>query len=92
MKKKLNDEQEKVVSDIVEGIEDDKSKELIDLMRNCNISNGVIMLTLFGIGTHTEYYRVLYNLINNNLDKVNDDWIKNEVKKIFHELDKLEDE
>lgn len=92
MKRKLNEEQENVVSDIVERIEDDNSKDLIDLMRKCNISNGVIMLTYFGIGTHTEYYRMLYNSINNNLDKVNDNWIKKEVKKIFRELDKLEDE
>lgn len=31
------------------------------------------MLTMLEIGTHTEYYKVLYNRIINNKDKMNDD-------------------
>ena len=61
-------------------------------MKECNISDGVIMLTMLGIVTHTEYYKVLYNRINNNKDKMNDDLLKKEVVDILHEIDRNEDE
>lgn len=60
-------------------------------MRECGVSDGIIMLSLFGIGSHTEYYNVLINRINNNKDKVNDEWIKKEVLKLIHEIGINED-
>lgn len=70
----------------------DDSKDLIELMRKCKINDGIIMISLLGIGSHTAYYKVLYNRINNNLDKVNDEWIKKEVVDILKEIDRSEDE
>lgn len=49
------------------------------------------MMAMFGIGTHIEYYNVLYNRINNQKDKMNEELFKKEVLDILHEIDK-EDE
>jgi predicted transcriptional regulator len=92
MKKELTEDQKKITEKVVDGLTNDSSEELINLMRECNISDGVIMLTMLGIGTHTEYYKVLYNRINNNIDKINDDLLKKEVVDILHEIDRKEDE
>lgn len=92
MKKELSEEEKQITKTVVDNLSgDDKTEELTSLMRECGVSDGVIMLSLFGIGTHTEYYNVLINRINNNKDKVNDEWIKKEMLDIFYEIDK-EDE
>ncbi len=92
MKKELSEEEKQITKTVVDNLSgDDKTEELTSLMRECGVSDGVIMLSLFGIGTHTEYYNVLINRINNNKDKVNDEWIKKEMLDTFHEIDK-EDE
>ena len=89
MKKELSEEEKQITKMVVDNLSgDDKTEELTSLMRECGVSDGVIMLSLFGIGTHTEYYNVLINRINNNKDKVNDEWIKKEMLDIFHEIDK----
>ena len=89
MKKELSEEEKQITKTVVYNLSgDDKTEELTSLMRECGVSDGVIMLSLFGIGTHTEYYNVLINRINNNKDKVNDEWIKKEMLDIFHEIDK----
>lgn len=77
---------------VVDKLAYEENEELIKLMRDCKISDSVIMLTLFGIGTHTAYYKVLYNRINNNLDKMNDDYAKALALEIFHEIDKSKDD
>jgi len=93
MKKELTAEEKEITKTVVDKLSgDDKAEQLTSLMRECGVSDGVIMLSLFGIGTHTEYYNVLINRINNNKDKVNDEWIKKEVVDIFHEIDKSEEE
>ena len=92
MKKELSEEEKQITKTVVDNLSgDDKTEELTSLMRECGVSDGVIMLSLFGIGTHTEYYNVLINRINNNKVKVNDEWIKKEMLDIFYEIDK-EDE
>ena len=92
MKKELSEEEKQITKTVVDNLSgDDKTEELTSLMRECGVSDGVIMLSLFGIWTHTEYYNVLINRINNNKDKVNDEWIKKEILDIFYEIDK-EDE
>ena len=92
MKKELSEEEKQITKTVVDNLSgDDKTEELTSLMRKCGVSDGVIMLSLFGIWTHTEYYNVLINRINNNKDKVNDEWIKKEMLDIFYEIDK-EDE
>ena len=89
MKKELSEEEKQITKTVVDNLSgDDKTEELTSLMRECGVSDGVIMLSLFGIGTHTEYYNVLINRINNNNDKVNDEWMKKEMLDIFHEIDK----
>ena len=89
MKKELSEEEKQITKTVVDNLSgDDKTEELTSLMRECGVSDGVIMLSLFGIGTHIEYYNVLINRINNNKDKVNDEWIKKEMLDIFHEIDK----
>ena len=89
MKKELSEEEKQITKMVVDNLSgDDKTEELTSLMRECGVSDGVIMLSLFGIGTHTEYYNVLINRINNNKDKANDEWIKKEMLDIFHEIDK----
>ena len=91
-KKELTKDEEQIVDTVVDKMKNDDSQELIKLMQECNISNAIIMLTMFGIGTHTEYYKVLYNRINNNRDKVNDDWLKKQAVEIFEEIDRNEEE
>lgn len=92
MKKELNEEEKQITKTVVDRLSgDDNAERLTSLMRECVASDGIIMLSLFGIGTHTEYYNVLINRINNNKEKVNDNWIKKEVSEIFHEIDKNED-
>lgn len=77
---------------IVDKLINVENEDLIELLRKCNIDDGIIMLTMLGIGTHTEYYKVLYNRINNNKDKMNDEFVKKEVVDILHEIDRNEDE
>ena len=64
-----------IAETVVNKFKNDNSEELINLMREKKVSDGVIMLTLLGIGTHTEYYRVLYNHINNYEGEINDNVI-----------------
>lgn len=84
--------EENIESNVVNSFINDKSEDLINLMRECNISDGIIMLTLFGIGTHTEYYAVLYNRLIKQKDILNDEIVKKEASDIFHEIDRNEDE
>ena len=93
MKKELTAEEKEITKTVVDKLSgDDRIEELTSLMRERGVSDGIIMLSLFGIGSHTEYYNVLINRINNNKDKVNDEWIKKEMVDIFHEIDKSEEE
>ena len=92
MKKKLKEKEKQIKKKVVDGLTNDSSEELINLMKECNISDGIIMLTMLGIGTHTEYYKVLYNRINNNIENMNDELVKKEVVGILHEIDRKEDE
>lgn len=82
--------EEDITKTVVDNMINEETEKIINLMRECNISDGVIMLTIFGIGTHTEYYKVLYNRINNQRDNINDDIVKKEVSHIFHEIDRNE--
>ena len=72
---------------IVNKLKNNESENLINLMREKKVSDGVIMLTLFGIGSHTEYYKVLYDRIKNYEGEINDNTIKEIVTEIFHEID-----
>ena len=81
-----------IENNVVDALKNNKSEDLINLMRECNISDGIIMLTLFGIGTHTEYYAVLYNRLVKQKDNLNDELVKKEASDIFHEIDRNEDE
>lgn len=92
MKKELIEEEKQITKKVVDGLTNDSSEELINLMKECDISDGVIMLTMLGIGTHTEYYKALYNRINNNKENMNDELVKKEVVDILHEIDINEDE
>lgn len=83
--------EDKIENKVVDKLKNDSSEELINLMRECNISDGVIMLTLMGIGSHIEYYKVLYNRINKQKDAINDEMVKQEALEIFHEIDRKED-
>ena len=49
---------ENIEEKVVNSLDNDKSKGLINLMKECNISNGIIMMTMIGIGSHTENYNV----------------------------------
>lgn len=81
----------KIENKVVENLKEESSEELIKLMKECNISDGVIMLTLMGLGTHTEYYKVLFNRINKQKENITDEIVKKEVLDIFHEIDRNED-
>lgn len=82
---------ENIEEKVVKSLYNDKSKELINLMKECSISNGIIMMTMLGIGSHTEYYNVLFNRLNNQKSKIDDDLVKKEVLDILHEIDRNED-
>lgn len=83
--------EKKIEERVVDNIENDRSERLIKLLREMGVSDGIIMLTLFGIGSHTEYYNVLYNRINNLKEEITDDVVKREALEIFHEIDRNED-
>ena len=68
--------EDKIENKVVDKLKNDSSEELINLMWECNISDGVIILTLMEIGSHTEYYKVLYNRINKQKDAINDEMVK----------------
>ncbi len=72
---------------VVNKLKNNESENLINLMREKKVSDGVIMLTLFGIGTHIEYYKTLYNRISSYEKEIDDNTIKNIVIEIFHEID-----
>lgn len=48
-KKELTKDEEQLVSTVVDRMVNDDSKDLIELMQECKISNSIIMLTMFGI-------------------------------------------
>ncbi|MBR4693642.1 MAG: hypothetical protein IKP07_02415 [Bacilli bacterium] len=73
---------------VVNQLKNDENEELINLMREKKVSDSVIMLTLFGIGTHTDYYRTLYNIISSYEKEIDDNIIKKIVIEIFHEIDR----
>ncbi len=77
---------------IVNQLKNNENEKLINLMREKMVSDGVIMLTLFEIGSHTEYYKVLYDRINNYEGEINDNTIKEIVTEIFHEIDRNDPE
>ena len=77
---------------VVNKLENDDSYELINLLRECQIKESYIMLAMFAIGTHTEYYRVLYNRVNNNKNNMNDEAFKNIMLDIIKEIDKNDEE
>ena len=76
---------------ILKKLTNDTSEELINLMKEYKISDSTIMLTIMGIGTHTAYYRVLYNRIQNNKDKITEEYIKKLVIELFKEIDRNND-
>ena len=92
MKKELTSEEKEITKTVVDKMENEDSERLINLLRECNISDGQIMMAMFGIGTHIEYYSVLYNRINNQKDKMTEELFKKEVLDILHEIDRNEDE
>lgn len=77
---------------VVDKMINEDSDKLITLLRECNIDDDHIMLAILGIGTHIEYYKVLYNRINNQKDKMNIDIFKKEVVDILHEIDRNDEE
>ena len=83
--------EDKIENKVVDKLKNDSSEGLINLMWECNISVGVIILTLMEIGSHTEYYKVLYNRINKQKDAINNEMVKQEALEIFHEIDRKED-
>ena len=90
--KKNDDKTSEIEERVVNNLTNDDSSELINLLRECKIRDGVIMLAIFGIGTHTEYYRALYNRVKNNKDKITEEYFKSLVLDILHEIDRNEDE
>lgn len=92
MKKELTEEEQEITKTVVDKMTNEESKDLIKLLKECNIDDGHIMMAIFGIGTHTEYYRVLYNRINNQKDKMTLELFKKEVVDILHEIDRNEEE
>ena len=88
---KMNKEED-ISKTVVDKMSNEESEKLIKLLRECNIDDGHIMMAIFGIGTHTEYYKVLYNRINNQKDKITLDLFKKEVVDILHEIDRSEEE
>ena len=77
---------------VVNRLENEDYYELINLLRECKIKEGYIMLAMFAIGTHTEYYKVLYNRVNNNKNNMNDETFKNIVLGIIKEIDASEED
>ena len=88
----MTNSEEDIAKTVVDKMNNEDSESLIKLLRECQIDDGHIMMAIFGIGTHTEYYKVLYNRINNQKDKMTVDIFKKEVVDILHEIDRSEEE
>lgn len=82
---------EDISKTVVEKLINEETEKLISLLRNCNISDENIMITLLGIGSHTEYYNVLYNRVNNKKEIIDEKLFKKEVVNILQEIDRNED-
>ena len=78
-------------SKLLNNMTNTNNKELIELLKECNISEQSIIMALLGLGTHTAYYKVLYNKIQNNKDKMTEQLFKKIVIEIFHEIDREEE-
>ena len=78
-------------SKLLKNMQNEKNQELIELLKECNISDSTISMALLGLGTHTAYYRVLYNRVKNNKDKMTETLFKKITIEIFHELDRAEE-
>ena len=59
MKKELTEEEKQITKKVVDGLTNDSSEELINLMKECNISDGVIMLTMLGIEKSVHFLVIL---------------------------------
>ena len=84
--------EEVITKRVVDNLTNASTEELVKLLKECNIKDGQIMLALLGIGTHTEYYKVLYNRINNQKESMTEELFKKEVVDILHEIDRNEEE
>lgn len=60
--------------------------DFVNKLKECNISQHVILLSLDFIGNHTEYYSILINKINELHNDINDEWIKKELMNIGSEI------
>jgi len=70
----------------------DDTRDLITLLREHNINDGITMLTILGVLSRPEYFKVLHNRLKNNEDKINEEYVKKEVSNILDEIDKVVDE
>ena len=65
--------EEKDAKELVDRFINDKTRSLIELLRECKISESQIFLTFLGIASHTEYYNVLYNRVYNQKDTITEE-------------------
>ena len=70
----------------------DDTRDLIALLREHNINDGITMLTILGLLARPEYFKVLHNRLKNNEDKITESYVKKEVSNILKEIDKVIDE
>lgn len=76
--------------DLLRRLTNDYNRELVEFMISKGISEQVISITIIGIGSHTAYYRVLYNRLN-NLKEINDEIVKKVVVGVLQDIDRAED-
>ena len=53
-------EEKEMMQTVLTNLTNEENEKLINLMKSYNIDEGIIAITIIGIGTHTEFYNVLH--------------------------------
>lgn len=83
-------EEKEMMQTVLTKLTNEENEKLINLMKSYNIDEGIIVITIIGIGTHTEFYNVLHNRIKNYKGPIINDTVKMLVANLMKDIDRSE--
>lgn len=83
-------EEKEMMQTVLTNLTNEENEKLINLMKSYNIDEGIIVITIIGIGTHTEFYNVLNNRIKNYKGPIINDTVKMLVADLMKDIDRSE--